>query len=168
MSVGPVIDLRSDTSSPPTPGMLEAISTAALGNDMRKRLHPVIESAWARDPWSLGAYSYGSEGAQAARAVILSAGSINSPQLLQLSGIGDPALLRRIGIQPRHAAPVGRNLQDHLGINYIYRSRVPTLNNALYPLGGKIRAALEFLLHRRGPLSMSVNQGGGFIRSSHR
>jgi choline dehydrogenase len=105
--------------------------------------------------------------AQAARAVILSAGSINSPQLLQLSGIGDPDLLRRIGIQPRHAAPaVGRNLQDHLGINYIYRSRVPTLNNALYPLGGKIRAALEFLLHRRGPLSMSVNHGGGFIRSS--
>ncbi|MEA2930966.1 MAG: monoamine oxidase [Hyphomicrobiales bacterium] len=41
---------------------------AALGNDMRKRLHPVIESGWARDPWSLGAYSYGSEGAQAARA----------------------------------------------------------------------------------------------------
>jgi choline dehydrogenase len=105
--------------------------------------------------------------AQAARAVILSAGSINSPQLLQLSGIGDPELLRRFGIALRQAAPmVGRNLQDHLGINYVYRSRVPTLNNALYPLGGKIRAALEFLLHRRGPLSMSVNQGGGFIRSS--
>jgi len=105
--------------------------------------------------------------AQASRAVIVSAGTINSPQLLQLSGIGDPALLRRFGIQPRHAAPaVGRNLQDHLGINYIYRSRVPTLNNALYPLRGKIRAALEFLFYRRGPLSMSVNQGGGFIRSS--
>jgi choline dehydrogenase len=105
--------------------------------------------------------------AQAARAVILCAGSINSPQLLQLSGIGDPALLSRFGIQLRLAAPaVGRNLQDHLGINYVYRSRVPTLNNALYPLGGKIRAAIEFLLRRRGPLSMSVNQGGGFIRSS--
>jgi monoamine oxidase len=43
---------------------------AALGNDMRKRLHPIIESAWAHDPWSLGAYSYGSEGAQAARAAL--------------------------------------------------------------------------------------------------
>jgi choline dehydrogenase len=105
--------------------------------------------------------------AQAARAVILSAGSINSPQLLQLSGIGEPSLLRRFGIEPRHAAPaVGQNLQDHLGINYVYRSRVATLNDALYPLGGKIRAALEFLLRRRGPLSMSVNQGGGFIRST--
>jgi choline dehydrogenase len=105
--------------------------------------------------------------AQAARAVILSAGSINSPQLLQLSGIADPALLARFGIAIQHAAPaVGRNLQDHLGINYTYRSRVPTLNDALYPLHGKIRAGLEFLLRRRGPLSMSVNQGGGFIRSS--
>jgi len=105
--------------------------------------------------------------ARAARAVILSAGSINSVQLLQLSGIADPALLTRLGIPLRHAAPaVGRNLQDHLGINYYYRSRVPTLNNALYPLGGKIRAALQYVLRRTGPLSMSVNQGGGFIRSS--
>jgi choline dehydrogenase len=105
--------------------------------------------------------------ARAARAVILSAGSINSPQLLQLSGIADPALLSRFGIAVRHAATaVGRSLQDHLGINYVYRSRVPTLNNALYPLPGKIRAGIEYLLRRSGPLSMSVNQGGGFIRSS--
>ena len=105
--------------------------------------------------------------AHAARAVILSAGSINSPQLLQLSGIADPALLARLGIALRHVAPaVGQNLQDHLGINYVYRSRVPTLNDELYPLRGKIRAGVEFLLRRRGPLSMSVNQGGGFIRSS--
>ncbi len=105
--------------------------------------------------------------ASAARAVILSAGSINSPQLLQLSGIADPALLARCGIALRHVAPaVGQNLQDHLGINYIYRSRVPTLNDQLYPLRGKIRAGIEFLLRRRGPLSMSVNQGGGFVRSN--
>jgi choline dehydrogenase len=105
--------------------------------------------------------------AQAARAVILSAGSINSPQLLQLSGIADPALLARFGIALRHAAPaVGLNLQDHLGINYVYRSRLPTLNNALYPLHGKLRAGIEYLMRRSGPLSMSVNQGGGFIRSS--
>jgi len=84
-----------------------------------------------------------------------------------LSGIGDPALLSRFSIQVRHAAAaVGQNLQDHLGINYVYRSRVPTLNNALYPLRGKIRAGIEYLLSRRGPLSMSVNQAGGFIRSS--
>ena len=47
---------------------------AALGNDMRKRLAPIAESAWARDPWSLGAYSYGSKGAQAARATLAAAG----------------------------------------------------------------------------------------------
>jgi choline dehydrogenase len=109
----------------------------------------------------------GMHSAQATRAVILSAGSINSPQLLQLSGIADPALLGRLGISLRLAAPaVGRNLQDHLGINYVYRSRVPTLNNALYPLSGKLRAGIEYLLRRSGPLSMSVNQAGGFIRSS--
>jgi len=105
--------------------------------------------------------------AKATRVVILSAGSINSPQLLQLAGIWDPELLGRLAIPLRHAAPaVGRNLQDHLGINYYYLSRVPTLNNALYPLSGKIRAALQYLWLRTGPLSMSVNQGGGFVRSS--
>ena len=105
--------------------------------------------------------------AHAARAVILSAGSIGSPQLLQLSGIADPALLARFDIAPTQAMPaVGRNLQDHLGVNYVYRSRVPTLNDALFPLTGKIRAGIEYLLRRSGPLSMSVNQAGGFIRSS--
>jgi len=105
--------------------------------------------------------------ARATRAVILCAGSINSPQLLQLSGVADPALLARFGIPVRQAsAAVGQNLQDHLGINYIYRSRVPTLNNLLHPLSGKIRAGLQYLLTRSGPLSMSVNQGGGFIHSS--
>jgi choline dehydrogenase len=104
--------------------------------------------------------------ARATRAVILCAGSVNSPQLLQLSGIADPALLARFGIPVRQAnAAVGQNLQDHLGINYIYRSRVPTLNNALHPLSGKIMAGVRYLLRRTGPLSMSVNQGGGFIRS---
>jgi choline dehydrogenase len=104
---------------------------------------------------------------RAARAVILCAGSINSAQLLQLSGIADPSLLARFGIAVRHAAPaVGRNLQDHLGINYYYRSLVPTLNNALYPLAGKLKAGIRYLLTRGGPLSMSVNQGGGFVRSS--
>ena len=104
---------------------------------------------------------------RAHRAVILSAGSVNSPQLLQLSGVGPGELLRQHGIAPVLDLPaVGRNLQDHLGINYVYRSRIPTLNNQLYPWWGKIRAGIRYLLTRRGPLSMSVNQGGGFVRSS--
>lgn len=105
--------------------------------------------------------------AQAARSVIVCAGSVNSPQLLQLSGIGDPGLLSQYGIKTQHALPaVGQNLQDHLAVNYVYRSRVPTLNNELYPWWGKLRAGIRYLLTRGGPLSMSVNQAGGFIRSS--
>jgi choline dehydrogenase len=104
--------------------------------------------------------------ALAARAVILAAGSVNTPQLLQLSGVGPGLLLREHGIAPLLDLPaVGRNLQDHLGINYVYRSRIPTLNNALYPWWGKLMAGLRYVLARSGPLSMSVNQGGGFVRS---
>jgi choline dehydrogenase len=103
---------------------------------------------------------------RAERAVILAAGSVNSPQLLQLSGVGPGGLLQRYGIAPVLDVPaVGRNLQDHLGVNYVYRSRVATLNNELRPWSGKIAAGLRYLLTRGGPLSMSVNQGGGFVRS---
>jgi choline dehydrogenase len=105
--------------------------------------------------------------ARARRAVILAAGAINSPQLLQLSGVGPGALLQQHGIAAVMDLPaVGRNLQDHLAVSHFYRSRTPTLNNQLYPLWGKIGAAVRYVLARRGPLSMSVNQGGGFIRSS--
>jgi choline dehydrogenase len=103
----------------------------------------------------------------ASKGVILCAGAINSPQLLQLSGIGDPALLTRYGIEVVAANPaVGRNLQDHLAVSYFYRSKVPTLNNAYRSFSGKARAALRYLASRRGPLAMSVNQAGGFIRSN--
>ena len=103
---------------------------------------------------------------RAAREVILCGGAINSPQLLQLSGIGDPALLRRLGIAPVVSAPaVGQNLQDHLAVTYFYKSNCPTLNDELRPLLGKVRAALRYAWNRSGPLSMSVNQSGGFIRS---
>jgi choline dehydrogenase len=104
--------------------------------------------------------------AHAAREVILCGGAINSPQLLQLSGIGDAALLQSLGIAPLTDAPsVGQNLQDHLAVSYFYKTSVPTLNDELGPLFGKIKAGLHYLLNRGGPLSMSVNQGGGFIRS---
>ena len=106
------------------------------------------------------------ERAQARREVILSAGAVNSPQLLQLSGVGPGQLLSGYGIPVVHDLPaVGRNLQDHLGIDYLYRSRLPTLNNELYPWHGKLRAGLRYLVTRSGPLSLSVNQGGGFVRS---
>ena len=104
---------------------------------------------------------------RANKAVLLCAGSVNSPQLLQLSGVGPGGLLQSLGIPVVHdLGAVGQNLQDHLGINFYYRSRVPTLNNRLYPWWGKALAGLQYVLTRRGPLSMSVNQGGGFVRSN--
>lgn len=104
--------------------------------------------------------------ASASRAVIVSLGAVNSPQLLQLSGVGDADLLQRHGIGlVTHLPQVGRNLQDHLDFGYSYRSRVPTLNDEIHPLAGKLSAAMRYALSRRGPLAMSINQGGGFVRS---
>jgi choline dehydrogenase len=99
--------------------------------------------------------------------VIVSAGAINSPQLLQLSGVGPGALLQSLQIPVVHDSPmVGKNLQDHLAINYYYLSKVPTLNDVLTPWHAKIRVGLQYLLRRNGPLSISVNQAGGFVRSN--
>jgi len=104
--------------------------------------------------------------AHAAREVILAGGAINSPQLLQLSGIGDAGRLQALGIAPVLNAPaVGQNMQDHLAVSYFYKTRVPTLNDELGSLSGKLVAGLRYVLTRGGPLSMSVNQAGGFIRS---
>ena len=101
-----------------------------------------------------------------AREVLLAAGSINSPQLLELSGIGDGRLLQQYQITViADCAAVGSQLQDHIACSYFYRSRVPTLNNQLAPWYGKVRAALRYALGRRGALAMSVNQAGAFLRS---
>lgn len=101
------------------------------------------------------------------REVILSAGAIGSPMILQRSGIGDAQMLKSHGIEVVKQAPqVGRYLQDHLGISYFYTSRIPTLNDELNSLSGRIRTGLKYLLFRSGPLSVSVNQSGGFVRSS--
>jgi choline dehydrogenase len=98
--------------------------------------------------------------------VILSGGAINSPQLLQLSGLGDRALLARVGVPlVLHAPRVGQGLQDHVCVSYFFKSRVPTLNDKLYPWYGKLWAGVRYLFTRKGPLGMSVNQAGAFVRS---
>jgi choline dehydrogenase len=98
--------------------------------------------------------------------VVVASGAINSPLLLQLSGIGDQALLQSLGITPHlHSPAVGRGLQDHVCVSYFFKSKVPTLNNDLYPWSGKLKAGLQYLFGRRGPLGMSVNQAGAFVRS---
>jgi choline dehydrogenase len=104
--------------------------------------------------------------AHARREVIVCAGAINSPQLLQLSGIGRGAHLDSLGLPVLLDNPnVGQHLQDHLCIDYLYRSRVATLNEELRPWHGKLRAGLRYIATRRGPLALSVNQAGGFVRS---
>lgn len=106
--------------------------------------------------------------AYAKREVILSAGAVKSPQILQLSGIGPGHLLQSFGIDVVYENDnVGGNLQDHLAINYSYRATEPTLNNQLSPWWGKVWAGLRYIATRRGPLSLSVNQCGGFVRSSN-
>jgi len=106
------------------------------------------------------------EKAYAKASVILSGGAVNSPQLLQLSGIGPAALLRQYGIDVIHDnAAVGAHLQDHLAVTYSYKANRPTLNDTLRPLLGKLKAGLTYLATRKGPLSISVNQCGGLIRS---
>jgi choline dehydrogenase len=103
---------------------------------------------------------------RARREVVLSAGSIGSPQLLQLSGIGSGTLLSAHGIPVVVANPaVGRNLMDHQGINYLYRSRVPSLNGLLRPWWGKLAAGFAWAMFDRGPLGLSLNQAGGFVRT---
>ncbi|MCF6098933.1 GMC family oxidoreductase [Mesorhizobium muleiense] len=104
--------------------------------------------------------------ARAGREVILSGGSINSPQLLQLSGIGPSAILGALGIAVVHANEnVGANLQDHVGINYTFRGRLPTLNQILRPWWGKLMVGMQYMLMRSGPLSLSMNNAGGFFRT---
>lgn len=106
--------------------------------------------------------------AHATREVILSAGSIGSPQILQLSGIGPAELLRQHGIEVVVDAPgVGANLQDHLQIRAVYKiDGAPTLNVLASSMVGKARIGLEYLLSRSGPMSMAPSQLGAFTRSS--
>ncbi|MDE1949599.1 MAG: GMC family oxidoreductase N-terminal domain-containing protein, partial [Burkholderiales bacterium] len=100
--------------------------------------------------------------ARARAEVLLAAGSIQSPQLLQLSGIGPAALLREHGIPVVHElAGVGENLQDHLQIRLIFECTKPiTTNDALNSWIGQARLGLQWLLHRSGPLAVGINQGG--------
>jgi choline dehydrogenase len=104
---------------------------------------------------------------RAAREVILSAGAIGTPQLLQLSGIGPAPLLREHGIEVVRDTPgVGANLQDHLQIRPVFKVRgVRTLNAVTMSPWGRIAIALEYALRRTGPMSMAPSQLGAFVRS---
>jgi choline dehydrogenase-like flavoprotein len=100
--------------------------------------------------------------------VVLSAGAVASPKILQLSGIGDGALLQQHGVDVIHHLPgVGENLQDHLQLRPVYKVQgVRTLNEDYRSLVKKGHMALEYALFRRGPLTMAPSQLGAFTRSS--
>ena len=106
--------------------------------------------------------------AHADKEVILSAGAVNSPQILQLSGIGPADLLKKNGIEVVRDLPgVGANLQDHLQIRAVFKvNNVPTLNVLASSLIGKAKIGLEYALKRSGPMSMAPSQLGAFTRSS--
>jgi len=103
----------------------------------------------------------------AKREVILSAGSIGSPQILQISGIGPGDLLNKLDIEVVHDVPgVGENLHDHLQVRSVYKvSNTVTLNQRVNSLIGKAAMGLEYMLFRSGPLTMPPSQLGAFDRS---
>lgn len=103
----------------------------------------------------------------ARREVVLSAGAIGSPQILELSGIGRGDVLQNAGIETvREVAAVGENLQDHLQLRLVFKVKgVPTLNERASSLLGKAMIGLEYALRRSGPMSMAPSQLGIFTRS---
>ena len=105
---------------------------------------------------------------RARKETVLSAGSIGSPQLLELSGVGRGDVLQAAGVDVRHEVNgIGENLQDHLQLRMIYKvSGVPTLNEQASSLIGKMKIGLEYALKRSGPMSMAPSQLGVFTRSS--
>jgi len=91
--------------------------------------------------------------------VILSAGAIGSPQILQLSGIGPGGLLREQAIEVRKDLPgVGENLQDHLQIRMIYEVNVPTLNDEINNFFRRILIGMDYVFRRQGPMAMGASQ----------
>ena len=109
----------------------------------------------------------GTDTLRAKREVLLAAGAVGSPQLLQLSGIGPAPLLREVGVRVLHDQPgVGANLHDHLQIRSIYKVRnTVTLNRRARTWAGKAAMALEYALKRTGPLTMPPSQLGAFAKS---
>jgi choline dehydrogenase len=105
--------------------------------------------------------------AHARREIILSAGAIGSPQILELSGIGAPAVLKAAGVAVAHELPgVGENLQDHLQIRFIYKTSISgSLNEVWHSPVARVKAGLEWMMQRRGILTIGAGAVGAFAKS---
>ena len=102
----------------------------------------------------------------ARKEIILSGGAINSPQILMLSGIGDPAQLSENGIAVVHSLTgVGQNLQDHLQARLVYKCDEPTLNDEVRSLFGQAKIGLQYMMSRTGPMSMAASLATGFLKT---
>ena len=98
--------------------------------------------------------------------VILSAGSIGSPQILMLSGIGDASEIRDTGVKPLHDLPgVGKNLQDHLQARPIFKTDLPTINIETNNIFKQALIALEYMAKRTGPMTMAASLGTAFLKT---
>ena len=155
-------------------GLRRSAADAFLRPALRRRNVRLESKAWVSkirlEQRRAVGVEYARQGTQrfaaARREVILCAGAVNSPQLLQLSGIGSAATLTAAGIIPVLDNPgVGGNLQDHLAVVYSFKATQPTLNDELHSTAGKLMAGLRYLIAKRGPLALSVNQFGGFARA---
>ena len=103
---------------------------------------------------------------RARREVILAAGAIGSPQILMVSGIGDPEGLKRHGIEVRAALPgVGKNLQDHLQARPVYRTTLSTINTEINSLFKQGLIALHYAATRTGPMTMAASLGTAFLKT---
>lgn len=102
----------------------------------------------------------------ARREVVLCGGAINSPQLLMLSGIGEPDQLSEHGIAVKQALPgVGKNMQDHLQARLVYKCNEPTLNDEVSSLMGQAKIGLKYALFRAGPMTMAASLATGFLKT---
>ncbi len=98
--------------------------------------------------------------------IILSAGAIGSPQILMLSGVGDPGHLADHGISLTRDLPgVGQNLQDHLQARPVYRCNAPTINTRTRGLFNQARIGLEYMVSRSGPLTLAASLGTAFLKT---
>jgi choline dehydrogenase len=105
--------------------------------------------------------------ALASNEVILCAGAIGSPQILQCSGVGPRALLQSVGVPLVHDLPgVGQNLQDHLQIRLVFKTRLKTLNDEVNSLINKLWIGMQYVFSRSGPLTLAASQVAIFTRSN--